>query len=154
MTTTVVAGGAGFIGSHLCERLLGMGHRVIALDSLTTGRTTNIEHLFDHTRFSFVRHDVREGPIPVDEPIDLVMNLASPASPIDFLTKSVEILETRRDGEVAEEAVEAVRLLEGLRDGRGVAGVYTREVAETKAKQAVDKARARNYPLLVEAEPE
>ena len=81
--TTVVSGGAGFLGSHLCEALLGRGHRVLCVDNLETGSLTNIEHLRDE-RFAFISHDLTEH-LHVAEPIDCVLHFASPASPIDYL---------------------------------------------------------------------
>jgi dTDP-glucose 4,6-dehydratase len=83
MTTSVVTGGAGFLGSHLCEYLLGRGHRVICIDNLDTGTLENIEHLRDDG-FEFRNTDVIDF-IKVDEPVDFVFQLASPASPIDYL---------------------------------------------------------------------
>jgi dTDP-glucose 4,6-dehydratase len=83
MLNCVVTGGAGFLGSHLCERLVADGHRVICVDNLDTGTLENIEHLRD-PRFSFEQHDmVRHLDLP--GPIDEVFHLASPASPIDYL---------------------------------------------------------------------
>ena len=82
MATCVVTGGAGFLGSHLCERLLGGGHRVICLDNLETGNLANIDHLRSH-EFSFRNHDVTEF-TEIEEPVDFVYHLASPASPIDY----------------------------------------------------------------------
>jgi len=83
MPTCVVTGGAGFLGSHLCEALLERGNRVVCIDSLETGSLSNIEHLRDGA-FHFVVHDITEH-IRVDEPVDVVYHLASPASPIDYL---------------------------------------------------------------------
>jgi len=83
MSTCVVTGGAGFLGSHLCEALLERGHRVICIDNLETGSLANIEHIRDE-RFSFVNHDITEY-VEVSEPVDFVYHLASPASPIDYL---------------------------------------------------------------------
>jgi len=83
MTTSVVTGGAGFLGSHLCEHLLGRGHRVICLDNLDTGNLENIEHLRDDD-FVFSNTECTEH-FDVDEPVDYVFHLASPASPIDYL---------------------------------------------------------------------
>ena len=83
MTTAIVTGGAGFLGSHLCEALLAKGERVICIDNLDTGSLQNVEHI-DSEAFTFVLHDLTE-PIFVDEPIDFVYHLASPASPIDYL---------------------------------------------------------------------
>jgi dTDP-glucose 4,6-dehydratase len=83
MSTCLVTGGAGFLGSHLCEELLGRGHRVICVDNLETGSLANIEHIRDE-RFVHRNLDIIE-PYFVDEPIDFVYHLASPASPIDYL---------------------------------------------------------------------
>jgi dTDP-glucose 4,6-dehydratase len=83
MATCLVTGGAGFVGSHLCEELLSRGHRVICVDNLETGTLQNIEHIRD-TRFVHLNLDIIE-PYFVDEPIDFVYHLASPASPIDYL---------------------------------------------------------------------
>jgi dTDP-glucose 4,6-dehydratase len=91
MARVVVTGGAGFLGSHLCERLVERGDEVVCLDNLRTGRPDNIEHLFGHEGFSFVRHDVSNH-IWVPGPVDVVMHLASPASPVDFERMPIQIL--------------------------------------------------------------
>ena len=91
MTTSVVTGGAGFLGSHLCERLLGRGHRVICLDNLDTGTLDNIEHLKD-VDFEFRNVDVAEETVRVDGAVDFVFHLASPASPIDYLRLPLQTL--------------------------------------------------------------
>jgi dTDP-glucose 4,6-dehydratase len=83
VTTSVVTGGAGFLGSHLCEYLLRQGHRVICVDNLDTGSLQNIEHIRDE-EFRFLNHDMTEH-LEVDEPVDFIYHLASPASPIDYL---------------------------------------------------------------------
>jgi dTDP-glucose 4,6-dehydratase len=83
MPTTLVTGGAGFLGSHLCDALLERGHRVLCLDNLETGTLHNIEHLRG-SEFVFVQHDLVSH-IAIDEPLDFVFHLASPASPIDYL---------------------------------------------------------------------
>jgi dTDP-glucose 4,6-dehydratase len=90
MTTCVVTGGAGFLGSHLCDLLLGKGHRVICVDNLETGSLENVEHLKDEN-FQFVYQDVVNG-IWIDEPVDFVFHLASPASPIDYLRLPLQTL--------------------------------------------------------------
>lgn len=90
MPTTVVTGGAGFLGSHLCERLLGLGHRVWCLDNLDTGSLTNIAHLRDDA-FTFVQHDVTEY-IDIPGDVDYVFHFASPASPIDYLRLPLQTL--------------------------------------------------------------
>jgi dTDP-glucose 4,6-dehydratase len=84
VSTAVVSGGAGFLGSHLCDSLLADGHRVICLDNLDTGSLQNIEHLRNGEDFLFVNHDVTE-PFYIEERVDYVFHLASPASPIDYL---------------------------------------------------------------------
>ncbi len=78
----LVAGGAGFIGSHLCERLVKEGHRVICLDNLYTGSEDNINHLRNHPCFEFVKHDVTEPYMA--QGISLIFNLACPASPVHY----------------------------------------------------------------------
>jgi dTDP-glucose 4,6-dehydratase len=82
--TCLVTGGAGFLGSHLCDELLARGHRVICVDNLETGSLVNIEHIRDPDRFVHLNIDIIE-PYHVDEPVDFVYHLASPASPIDYL---------------------------------------------------------------------
>ena len=83
MSTCLVSGGAGFLGSHLCEALLERDHRVICLDNLETGSLANIEHIRDEA-FTFANHDIIEH-VEISEPVDFVYHLASPASPIDYL---------------------------------------------------------------------
>ena len=92
MPTSLVTGGAGFLGSHLCEALLAKGHRVICLDNLETGSLANIEDLRDDA-FSFLHHDVSE-PIAIDEPLDFVYHLAALASPIDYMRLPLHSLKT------------------------------------------------------------
>ncbi|MEU2056762.1 UDP-glucuronic acid decarboxylase family protein [Streptomyces bungoensis] len=87
----VVTGGAGFVGSHLCERLLSRGDEVVCVDDLSTGRAANIAHLLDDPRFRFLHQDVTEG-LEVSGPIGAVYHLASPASPRDYLRLPVETL--------------------------------------------------------------
>ena len=87
----LVTGGAGFLGSHLCDRLLREGHEVIAMDNLLTGKARNIAHLDAEKRFRFVRHDVTHF-IFVDGPLDAVLHFASPASPIDYLELPIQTL--------------------------------------------------------------
>ena len=88
---TVVTGGAGFLGSHLCDRLLAEGHRVIALDNLLTGNTDNIAHLAGNPRFQFIHHDVTKY-IYLAGNVDYIFHFASPASPIDYLELPIQTL--------------------------------------------------------------
>ncbi|MCK6624015.1 MAG: SDR family oxidoreductase [Anaerolineae bacterium] len=87
----LITGGAGFLGSHLCDRFLAEGHTVIAMDNLITGKTANIEHLAGHDNFLFVKHDVTNY-IYVEGPLDAVLHFASPASPIDYLELPIPTL--------------------------------------------------------------
>ncbi|HEV8160063.1 MAG TPA: UDP-glucuronic acid decarboxylase family protein [Pyrinomonadaceae bacterium] len=87
----LVTGGAGFIGSHLCERLLQENHEVIALDNLFTGRRENIFHLLDDHRFELIRHDVTE---PILLEVDQIYNLACPASPVHYQYNPVKTVKT------------------------------------------------------------
>jgi dTDP-glucose 4,6-dehydratase len=84
VSTCLVTGGAGFLGSHLCDELLARGNRVICVDNLETGSLANIEHIRDPDRFLHLGLDIIE-PYFVEEPVDFVYHLASPASPIDYL---------------------------------------------------------------------
>jgi dTDP-glucose 4,6-dehydratase len=88
---TVITGGAGFIGSHLCERFLRDGHELICVDNLLTGARRNIESLFDNPRFVFIEHNVSE-PIEIEGQVDNVLHFASPASPVDYLTHPIPTL--------------------------------------------------------------
>ena len=81
MVKILVTGGAGFLGSHLCDRLLGQGHEIFCVDNLFTGSKRNIEHLRDESRFEFLHQDVC---IPLDAEVDEIYNLACPASPIHY----------------------------------------------------------------------
>ena len=83
MKRVLITGGAGFLGSHLCENFLNKGSEVIAVDNLLTGRLANIEHLLDHPRFKFIKLDVTNY-LHVPGKLDLVMHFASPASPADY----------------------------------------------------------------------
>ena len=87
----VVTGAAGFLGSHLCDHLLGKGHSVVGLDNLITGSTRNIEHLAGNDRFKFIMHDVTEY-IYIGGAVDAVLHFASPASPIDYLEYPIQTL--------------------------------------------------------------
>src|SRR5436189_2968102 len=88
---SVVTGGAGFLGSHLSDRLLSEGHHVIALDNLITGNTDNIAHLAGNPDFEFIKHNITNY-INVPGPVDYVFNFASPASPIDYLEIPIQTL--------------------------------------------------------------
>lgn len=87
----LVTGGAGFLGSHLCDRLLAEGHYVIAMDNLLTGNTDNIAHLAGNKRFSFIEHDVTNY-IYIKDQIDAILHFASPASPVDYLELPIQTL--------------------------------------------------------------
>jgi dTDP-glucose 4,6-dehydratase len=87
----LITGGAGFIGSHLCDYLLERGHEVIAIDNLSTGSTDNIAHLAGHQRFLFIQHDVTNY-IYVEGPLDAVLHLASLPSPVDYLNFPIQTL--------------------------------------------------------------
>jgi dTDP-glucose 4,6-dehydratase len=88
---TLITGGAGFIGSHLCERFLAEGHEVLCVDNLLTGHRRNIEHLMGDRRFQFLRHNISE-PLHIDGPVDNVLHFASPASPADYLEHPIPTL--------------------------------------------------------------
>jgi dTDP-glucose 4,6-dehydratase len=96
MATCLVTGGAGFLGSHLCDELLRRGHRVICVDNLETGSLRNIEHI-RRPEFVFLQSDIVE-PYYVDEPVDFVYHLASPASPIDYLRLPLHTLKVGSHG--------------------------------------------------------
>jgi len=89
---SVVTGGAGFLGSHLVDRLLAEGHRVIAIDNLVTGNTANIGHLAGNENFRFVKHNVSNFIFLPEPKIDYVFHFASPASPIDYLELPIPTL--------------------------------------------------------------
>jgi dTDP-glucose 4,6-dehydratase len=88
---TLVTGGSGFLGSHLCDRLVEEGHEVICIDNLCTGSVNNIAHLMGNPRFHFIKHDVTDY-IFVKGPLDNVVHFASPASPIDYLEMPIQTL--------------------------------------------------------------
>jgi len=93
----LVTGGAGFLGSHLCERLLSNGHEVVALDNLVTGSKSNIEHLLSNTKFEFIRHDVT---FPIYLEVEGIYNLACPASPKKYQSDPVQTLKTSVHGAI------------------------------------------------------
>src|SRR4051812_16826082 len=92
----LVTGGAGFIGSHLCDALLAEGHSVVVVDNLSTGRMTNIAHLKTEPRFEFVEKDIC-APFDVGR-IDYVFHFASPASPVDYMKLGIETLMVGSEG--------------------------------------------------------
>ncbi|MCW8805045.1 MAG: GDP-mannose 4,6-dehydratase, partial [Ignavibacteriaceae bacterium] len=91
MKTAVVAGGAGFLGSHLCDKLLYEGFKVICLDNLITGNVDNISHLAGNENFSFIKHDITNY-IFIPGRVDYILHFASPASPIDYLQLPIQTL--------------------------------------------------------------
>ncbi len=91
MSVSLVTGGAGFLGSHLCERLLSEGHRVLCIDNLITGAIENIAHLQQHPNFTFLQHDVTNF-IAIEGPVDFVFHFASPASPVDYRKLPIQTL--------------------------------------------------------------
>ena len=96
MPTALVTGGAGFLGSHLCDRLVADGYRVICVDNLETGSLQNVEHLRGD-QFLFINHDITNH-LDVQEPIDVIYHLASPASPIDYLRLPLQTLKVGSHG--------------------------------------------------------
>lgn len=88
---TLITGGAGFVGSHLCERFLGEGHEVLCVDNCITGNLGNVEHLRGHDHFHFIRHDISH-PLEIDGPLDNILHFASPASPVDYLRHPIPTL--------------------------------------------------------------
>mgnify|MGYP000373350882 CR=1 FL=1 len=115
----LVSGGAGFIGSHLCTRLIKDGHEVICLDNLFTGSEENIAHLKGNPRFQFVLHDVE---LPYEAEVDEIYNLACPASPVHYQHDAIKTIKTSVLG--------AINML-GLAKKNGCknhAGVYQRNL--------------------------
>jgi dTDP-glucose 4,6-dehydratase len=88
---TLITGGAGFVGSHLCDRFLHRGHEVICVDNYITGTADNIEPFRTNDRFTFIRHDISH-PLEIDGPVDHVLHFASPASPVDYLRHPIPTL--------------------------------------------------------------
>lgn len=93
----LVAGAAGFIGSHLCDALLERSCEVVGVDNFLTGSPRNLRHLDHDPRFRLLEHDITE-PLPLDGPVDVIFNLASPASPADYLAHPIETLRTGAEG--------------------------------------------------------
>ncbi len=98
MKTIIVTGGAGFLGSHLCEYLLNRGERVICVDNLLTGNIQNIEHLLENINFKFIEHDIIEPIYFENEKIDQIYNLACPASPIQYQINPVRTVKANTIG--------------------------------------------------------
>ena len=121
----LVTGGAGFLGSHLCERLLGEGHDVLCLDNLFTGTKQNIAHLLGHPHFEFLRHDVT---FPLFVEVDEIYNLACPASPIHYQHDPVQTTKTSVHG-----AINMLGLAKRL--GCRILQASTSEVYGDQAKQ-------------------
>ncbi len=97
MSSILVTGGAGFLGSHLCDRLLERGHEVICVDNFFTGRKANIAHLVDHPRFEVIRHDIVH---PLFLEVDRIYNLACPASPVAYQYNPIKTIKTSTVGMV------------------------------------------------------
>ncbi len=95
--STIVTGGGGFLGSHLCERLLADGHEVMCVDNFFTGRKENVEHLLGNTRFELVRHDIT---FPLYVECDEIYNLACPASPVSYQFDPVQTVKTNVHGAI------------------------------------------------------
>ena len=93
----LVTGGAGFLGSHLCESFISQGHSVICVDNLISGSLTNIQHLLPDSKFQFINEDVSNG-FKVNEDVDYVLHFASPASPIDYYKFPIETLKVGSSG--------------------------------------------------------
>jgi len=89
--TVVITGGAGFLGSHLCDRMISEGYKVVCVDNLLTGNVKNIEHLFGHDDFTFIKHDITNY-IHVPGDVHYILHFASPASPIDYLKLPIQTL--------------------------------------------------------------
>lgn len=100
MNATVVTGGAGFIGSHLCDTLIGKGNRVICVDNLFTGSERNIKHLFGNKNFRFIRHDIIEPLFLEDEKINKIYNLACPASPVHYQFNAIRTIKANVMGTI------------------------------------------------------
>src|SRR5574337_1160662 len=91
MPRTLITGGAGFLGSHLCDRLIKEGHQVICLDNLITGGMDTVDHLIGHDAFGFIKLDVTEY-LYIEGPLDYVLHFASPASPVDYQRLPIQTL--------------------------------------------------------------
>lgn len=91
MPRILITGGAGFLGSHLCDKFIGKGYEVICMDNLITGSTENIAHLIGNDQFRFIHHDVTEY-MYIDGELDAILHFASPASPVDYLRYPIQTL--------------------------------------------------------------
>ena len=87
----IISGGAGFIGSHLCEYLLKKGNQVICIDNLLTGRTENLKEIINNKKFELIEHDITH-PLELSRNIDWIFHLASPASPVDYYKHPIHTL--------------------------------------------------------------
>lgn len=97
MKTILITGAAGFLGSHLCDKFINLGFKVIGMDNLITGNLENIEHLFPRKEFEFYNHDVSTF-VHVSESLDYILHFASPASPIDYLKIPIQTLKVGAHG--------------------------------------------------------
>lgn len=97
MKTILVTGGAGFIGSHLCDRLIQSNHKVVCVDNFFTGQKKNIEHLLGHDQFRLIEHDIIDS-LSLDEPLDQIYNLACPASPIHYQENPIRTVKANTIG--------------------------------------------------------
>jgi nucleoside-diphosphate-sugar epimerase len=93
----LISGGAGFLGSHLTDLLLGQGHEVIAADNFITGKPDNVAHLRGHPRHRLIKHDVTQ-PLELDGPIDRIYHMASPASPMGYVKHQVATMKVNSEG--------------------------------------------------------
>ena len=96
MKTILVTGGAGFIGSHLCEFLLNKGEKIICVDNFSTGSKDNVSHLLNNKNFKLIKHDIIEPLFFNNRKIDQIYNLACPASPIHYQTNPIRTVKTNR----------------------------------------------------------
>ena len=97
MKRILITGGAGFLGSHLCDRLIAQGHDILCLDNLFTGSKDNIRHLLGNPRFEFIRHDIT---IPIYLEVDIIYNLACPASPVHYQFNPIKTIKTNVMGAI------------------------------------------------------
>jgi UDP-glucuronate decarboxylase len=129
--TAVVTGGAGFIGSHLCDQLIARGRRVLCIDNLYTGSLDNIRPLLNHPDFSFIKHDITE-PLAIAGPVDRIYNLACAASPVHYQRDPIGTMRTCVIG--------AHHVLE-LADRRGRASCKRPPARSTATRRCIPNAR-------------